>query len=121
MQKKQAYNITWKNHDGATLKTESLEYGATPSYSGNTPTIKVGGSYKVFTPVFSDETATVDKWTVSDDNGDISSDTENYTIEYSGAKLKLKVAQNYYLIGKVLIVQVYGSDGSTAELSVEVV
>ena len=98
-----------------------LKESAAITYSGNTPTIKVGGSYKVFTPVFSDETATVDKWTVSDENGDISSDTENYTIEYSGAKLKLKVAQNYYLIGKVLIVQVYGSDGSTAELSVEVV
>lgn len=91
------------------------------TYSGTAPTIKVGGSWKVFTPVFSDETVTVDKWTISDENGDISADTENYTIEYSGSQLKLKVAQNYYLIGKVLIVQVYGSDGSTAEVSVEVI
>ena len=42
-------------------------------------------------------------------------------IEYDGEKLKLKVAQNYNLIGTVLIVQVVGSDGSTAEVSVEVI
>lgn len=98
-----------------------LKATATITYNGTTPTIKVGGSYKIFTPVFSDDSATVDRWTISDENGDISADTENYTIEYDCQKLKLKVAQNYYLIGKVLIVQTYGSDGSTAELKVEVV
>ena len=91
------------------------------TYSGTVPTIKVGGSYKTFTPAFSGEGVTVDKWLVSDENGDISTDTENYTIEYDGEKLKLKVAQNYSLITKVLIVQVVGSDGSTAEVSVEVI
>ena len=58
---------------------------------------------------------------VSDENGDISGDTENYTIEYNGDKLRLKVALNYNLIGTVLIVQLIGSDGSTAQLSVEVI
>jgi hypothetical protein len=91
------------------------------TYSGAAPTIKVGGSYKVFTPVFSDESVTVDKWTVSDENGDITADTTNYIIEYDRDKLKLKVAQNYYLIGKVLTVQVIGTDKSTAEISVEVI
>lgn len=94
---------------------------ATITYNGTKPTVKVGGSYKVFTPAFSDETVTVAKWTISDDNGDISADTENYTITYDGDKLKLKVALNYNLIGKVLIVQLFGSDNSVAELSVEVV
>ena len=61
------------------------------------------------------------KWTISDDNGDISADTENYTIEYDGDKLKLKVALNYNLIGTVLIIQLIGSDGSMAQLSVEVI
>ena len=75
---------------------------------------------KIFTPAFSDETVTVSKWTISDDNGDISGNT-NYTVERDGDLLKLKVALNYNLIGKVLIVQVVGSDGSSAELSVEVV
>ena len=62
----------------------------------------------------------MDRWTISDENGDISGDT-NYTIERDGDRLKLKVALNYNLIGKVLIVQLIGTDGSTAELSVEVI
>lgn len=110
-------NITPETPD---VETE-LKQTASITYNGTAPTIKVGGSYKVFTPVFSGESVTVGKWTISDENGDISADTENYTIEYDGDKLKLKVAQNYYLIGTVLIVQVYGSDGSTAEVSVEVI
>ena len=93
---------------------------ATISYSGTKPTIKVGGSVKVFTPVFSIEGTTVTQWLVSDENGDISGNT-NYTIERDGELLKIKVGLNYNLIGTVLIVQVVGSDGSTAELSVEVI
>ena len=34
----QSYTITWKNSDGTTLKTEQVAYGATPSYTGSTPT-----------------------------------------------------------------------------------
>ena len=90
------------------------------TYSGTQPTIKVGGSFKIFTPIFSDDSVVVDKWVVSDNNGDISED-ENYTIAYDGNKLKLKVAANYKLIGTELIVQLVGSDKSTAQLSVEVV
>ena len=90
------------------------------SYSGAKPTIKVGGSWKIFTPAFSVEGTTVERWVVSDEDGDVGDDA-NYTIERDGELLKIKVAQNYYLIGKVLIVQVVGSDGSTAEVSVEVI
>lgn len=90
------------------------------SYSGTKPTIKVGGSVKTFTPIFSVEGTTVDKWLVSDENGDIG-DNADYIIEHDGENLKLKVALNYNLIGTVLIVQVVGSDGSTAEVSVEVI
>ena len=100
---------------------QSMSGIATITYSGTKPTIKVGGSFKTFTPVFSNEGTTVQSWFISDDNGDISNDTENYTIEYSGQLLKIKVGQNYNLIGTVLIVQCVGSDGSTAELSVEVI
>ncbi len=32
-----SYTITWKNYDGTTLKTDTLLYGATPSYTGVTP------------------------------------------------------------------------------------
>lgn len=99
------------------------EFKATAAitYSGSKPTVKVGGSFKTFIPAFSDETVTVDKWIISDENGDISADMENYTLEYDGDKLKLKVALNYNLIGKVLIVQLIGSDKSTAQISVEVI
>jgi hypothetical protein len=100
---------------------DELRGTATITYSGTKPTIKVGGSTKTFTPAFSDESVIVSKWTISDENGDISGDIENYTIEYDGNKLKLKVALNYNLIGKVLIVQLIGSDGSMAEQSVEVI
>ena len=94
---------------------------ATISYNGAQPTVKVGGSYKVFTASFSDENVTVDKWLVSDENGDISGNTIDYTIEYLDKQMKLKVAPNYELITKVLIIQVIGTDGSTAEVRVEVV
>lgn len=100
--------------------TESLST-ATISYNGTQPTVKVGGSYKVFTASFSDENTTVDKWLVSDENGDISADTSNYTIEYLDKQMKLKVAPNYDLISRVLIIQVIGTDKSTAEVRVEVV
>ena len=93
---------------------------ATITYSGTKPTIKVGGSWKTFTPTFSDETVTVDKWTISDDNGDVSND-ENYIVEYDGVKLKLKVALNYNLIGTVLTIKLIGSDGSISEIPMEVV
>ena len=99
---------------------EELKGTATITYNGTKPTVKVGGSWKIFTPAFSDETVTVSKWTISDEKGDISSNT-NYIIERDGDLLKLKVALNYNLIGTVLIVQLIGTDGSTAELSVEVV
>lgn len=90
-------------------------------YSGTKPTIKVGGSAKTFTPVFSIEGTTVAKWLISDENGDIGNDTENYTIEYEGELMKLKVSTNYYLIGKVLIIQVVGSEGSTTQVEIEIV
>ena len=97
-----------------------LQQTATITYSGTKPTVKVGGSAKTFTAVFKDESTTVSKWTVSDENGDISGNT-NYTVEYIGNQIKLKVARNYNLIGTVLIVQVIGSDSSTAEVEIEVV
>lgn len=93
---------------------------ATITYNGTKPTVKVGGSWKIFSPSFSGETVTVDKWTINDENGDISGNT-NYIIERDGDQLKLKVGLNYNIIGTVLIIKLFGSDGSMAELSVEVV
>jgi hypothetical protein len=97
-----------------------LQSTAAIAYSGTKPTVKVGGSFKVFTPAFSDESVFVDKWMISDENGNIDGNSD-YIVEYDGDRLKLKVKQNYNLIGTVLIIQVIGSDGSHAEISVEVV
>ena len=102
-------------------ETESTVGTAEIKYSGNKPTIKVGGSSKTFTPVFSIEGVIVDKWSISEGETDISSDTENYTIEYEDQTLKVKAALNYYLIGKVLTIGIVGTDGSEAKLDVEVI
>ncbi len=99
---------------------QELSGTATISYSGTKPTIKVGGSAKTFTPVFSVEGTTVAQWLISDENGDISGDT-NYIVERDGELLKIKVVANYNLIGKILIVQCVGSDGSAAEVQMEIV
>lgn len=115
------------NYYGSSITPEvpdiatELKQTAAITFNGTAATVKVGGSYKIFTPVFVDESVTVERWTISDEDGDISGDTENYIIECVGSQLKLKVAQNYYLIGKVLIIQVFGSDDSSAELKVKVV
>ena len=101
------------------IETE-LSSTAAITYNGVAATIKVGGSWKTFTPVFSEEGTTVAQWYISDENGDISGNS-NYTIARDGELLKIRVAQNYNLIGTVLIVQCVGSDGSTAEVSVEVI
>lgn len=113
----------WKSAIEPTISDSNTELKQTAAitFNGVAATVKVGGSYKVFTPVFSNESVTVKKWTISDENGDISADTTNYIIKQDGQQLKLKVAPNYSLIKKVLIVQVIGSDDSTAELKIEVV
>ena len=94
---------------------------ASITYNGTKSTIKVGGSFKVFTASFSDENVLVDKWVVSDENGEILANTGHYTIEYLDRQIKLKVAQNYELIGTVLTVKVIGTDGSEEAIKVEVV
>jgi hypothetical protein len=91
------------------------------TYNGTQPTIKVGGSWKVFTSIFKDIGVTLQKWTISDDNGAITEEMEDYIIEYDDDKLKLKIARNYELIGKVLIVQAIGTDNVTGEVRIEVI
>lgn len=90
------------------------------NYSGTTATVKVGGSWKTFTPVFGQDGVTVDKWLVSANGEDVSNNT-NYIIERDEEKLKLKVSKNYNLIGTILVVKVVGTDGVVAELKMEVV
>ena len=91
------------------------------TYTGTKPTLKVGGSYKTFTANFEDENVTVSHWIIKDEKDNIIVYGEDYIIRYDEDKLKLKVAQQYDLIGKVLTVQAIGSDKSVAETKMEVV
>jgi len=43
--KKNKYNITWVDGDGNTLKTDKVEYGETPAYTGETPTKTEDANY----------------------------------------------------------------------------
>jgi hypothetical protein len=98
-----------------------LQESVTITYNGTTPTVKVGGSQKIFTAIFHADDVVPQSWLLSDENGAITENMSDYTIEYEGNKMKLKVARDYNLIGKVLILQVIGTDGSSGELKVEVV
>lgn len=98
-----------------------LRKPAAIAYTGTTPTLKVGGSFKTFTAVFSDASVTVDKWLISNADGAITAEMQDYIVEYDNDKLKLKIARNYNLIGQVIIVQAIGTDGSAAETQMEVI
>ena len=43
--KVRSYTVTWKNDNGSVLKTETVEYGVTPKYSGTTPTKTATAQY----------------------------------------------------------------------------
>ena len=95
--------ITWQNYDGSTLKTEQVNYGETPSYSGETPTKPATEQYTytfsgwspAVTAVTEDQTytaqfsSTVKKYTVTWKNSDdstLKTEQVNYgeTPSYSG-------------------------------------
>ena len=42
---KNEYTVKWLNEDGSEIKSEQLEYGATPSYDGDTPTKAATAEY----------------------------------------------------------------------------
>lgn len=73
-----SYTVTWKNDDGSTLKTDTVEYGKTPSYSGSTPT-KPGNAQYSYT--FSGWSPAV---------SDVTSDT-TYTAQFSSTVNKYNI------------------------------
>ena len=98
-----SYTVTWKNADGSTLKTDTVEYGKTPSYSG-TPTKAGNAQYSytfsgwspAITSVTGNQTytaqysSTVNKYTVTWKNGDTTLETDTNvsygaTPTYNGA------------------------------------
>ena len=103
------------------IPTEELHKPIVIIYSGKQPTLKVGGSFKTFTALSDNEVVKFPQWIVSDENGEITESTQDYIIEYEDDKLKLKVAQNYELIGKVLTIKAIGASGSVDEIEIEVI
>ena len=77
------YTVTWKNEDGKTLDTNKLAYGATPSYSGATPT-KPGTQQTSYM---------FDKWSpaISEVTGDVT-----YTATFTASTNKYTVTWNNY-------------------------
>ena len=96
------YTVTWKNYDGTVLKTEQVEYGATPKYTDANPTKEGDAQYTYtftgwtpeiaavtgnaeYTALF---TETVNVYTVTWKNGDtvLKTDQVKYgeTPEYNG-------------------------------------
>lgn len=103
------------------IPMEALHKPIVITYSGKQPTLKVGGSFKTFTASSDNEVVKLPQWIVSDENGEITEGTQDYIIKYEDDKLKLKVAQNYELIGKVLTIKAIGANGSVGEIEIEVI
>ena len=98
------------------------------TYNGTKPTVKVGGSEKVFTVQLPEDNHFDVKWSLSDgintygDSYDNYTDTfGDYTMTTEDRNLRLKVARNYELVGMILTIKALCADGSEGEVKVEVV
>lgn len=99
----------------APIPSEQHVDGIKIIYSGKTPTIKVGGSWKKFS--VNDINA---KWSVFDGKNSFNTSNDNYEVNIVNGDLKLKVMPNYNLIGNVLTVKVSSGMGD-GEVEIEVV
>lgn len=98
------------------------------SYNGINPTIKVGGSAKVFTANLPDDNHFNVKWNISDGanmhEGTYNNYTQvfgDYTIVVKDQTMSIKVTNNYNLIGTILNIFAECDDGSTGAIQVEVI
>ena len=99
------------------------------SYNGTKPTIKVGGSAKVFTAQLPADNFFDIKWKLFDGvntYGGLTYDNYtqtfgDYTITTEDRTMKIKVANNYNLIGTILTITAECSDGSSGSVQVEVI
>lgn len=97
------------------------------TYSGTKPTIKVGGSTKIFTAQLAPDNYFDVAWTVSDGKkvygggyDNYTQTFDDYTIIAEDRTLSVKVARNYELIGTILTISASCADGSTGSVQVEV-
>ena len=97
-------------------------------YNGTKPTIKVGGSTKVFTVQLPEDNHFDIKWSLSDGVNTYGGSFDNYTqtfgdytITTEDRTMKVAVANNYKLIGTMLTISAECSDGSSGSIKVEVI
>ena len=99
------------------------------TYNGTKPTVKVGGSEKIFTVQLPEDNNFDIKWSISDGIKTYGSDTyENYTMVFGDytvttedRTMRLKVARNYSLVKTILTIKAFCADGSEGEVKVEVI
>lgn len=97
-------------------------------YNGTKPTIKVGGSAKIFTAQLPEDNHFDVKWSLFDGVESYNTSYDNttftvgdYTITTDDRTMKVAVAGNYKLIGTVLTIMAECADGSTGSVQVEVI
>ena len=75
------YTVTWKNYNGTVLKTDTVDYGAVPHYSGATPTkpgnVQNSYMFDTWTPAVSEVTANVTYTAV------FTTSTNKYTVTWN--------------------------------------
>ena len=100
----------------------------TITYNGKNPSVKVGGSEKVFTAQLPEDNHFDIMWSLFDGVNTYKKSYENYTdtfgdytITTEDRIMKLKVASKYELVGTVLTIKAYCADGSEGTIQVEVI
>ena len=98
------------------------------SYNGTKPTIKVGGSAKIFTAQLPDDNHFDIKWSLFDGVNTYGNSFDNYTQTFGDytiitedRTMKVSVANNYNLIGTILTISAECADKSTGSVKVEVI
>jgi hypothetical protein len=98
------------------------------TYNGTKPTVKVGGSEKIFTAQLPEDYSFDISWSVIDGDKIYGDSFENYTqvfgdytIITEDRMMKLKVARNYNLVGKILIIKAKSANNDLGQIQVEVI
>ena len=98
------------------------------TYNGTKPSVKVGGSEKVFTAQLPEDNHFDVMWSIFDGANEYGGSYENYQSTFGDYAviaedriMKLSVAANYGLIGTILTIKARCADGSYGEVQVEVV